>query len=388
MSETIEPGTALAVIPAASLPTILAADETDIFGKLFAELNGFRGDPSTERGRKEIVSKAAKVSTAKQDLLRLGKRLKEDHLRIQKSIVAEERVIEDRFDKLRDQVRAPVTEYENREKQRVENHEAGIRFIETWTDIPEDATSEQIADHIARVRIHDCVTRDWQEFKAKAEDGIARSLNALERRYRETAKREADARELARLQAEEAERQRLAAIETQRQRDEQIAAAAAERATREAEERAAREAKEAEDKAQAALKAQALAAEELRAAGLRREIEAAEALARVEREKQAAVEKAERDRVEAAKKAKAETDAAIEAERQRVAREAAARKAEDDRRAADKAHRGQINREALTVLTGALMGVEGTSREEAEVFARVCVEVIARGMIPNIIIQY
>lgn len=302
------PGTALAIIPVASLPVILAADENDIFGKLFAELKDFKGDASTERGRKEIISKASKVSTAKQDLLRLGKSLKEDHLRIQKSIVAEEKVIEDRFDALRDQIRAPVTAYENREKDRVADHRARIALIENWAIYPGEWTSEQIADHIAMISTHELLTRDWQEFKAKAEDTIAGTLNALKRRYQEAAKQESDAVELARLQAKEAERLRLAAIEAQRIREEQIAAEAAETARKAAEAEAARQAQEAEARTQAAMRAQEEAARLEREDARRREIEAAEALARAESERLAGIE---RERV-AAVKAEAERIASHE----------------------------------------------------------------------------
>jgi hypothetical protein len=205
---TVTTGTALAVIPAASLPTILAADETDIFGTLFRELNGFRGDASTERGRKEIITKAAKVSTAKQDLLRLGKKLKEEHLRIQRSVVAEEKVIEDRFDALRDQIRAPVTLYENREKERVAGHEAALATI---AESPGYGETESAADLEQRLDyLMNFPTRDWQEFTARAKLAVTAEVDRTAGLLLRARKREAEAAELVRLRILEADEGRKA----------------------------------------------------------------------------------------------------------------------------------------------------------------------------------
>lgn len=54
-------GTALTVIPAASLPTLVEADKSDIIGRLRAELAGYIPDASTEDGRAEIGTKAREV---------------------------------------------------------------------------------------------------------------------------------------------------------------------------------------------------------------------------------------------------------------------------------------------------------------------------------------
>jgi hypothetical protein len=101
MSQTTEQTTALTVIPAGSVPTILAADTGDILGKLRAELAGFKRDGSTEKGRKECRSAADRVSTAKADLLRVARGLKESHQKTLKAIIAEEHVVEDQFNAFR-----------------------------------------------------------------------------------------------------------------------------------------------------------------------------------------------------------------------------------------------------------------------------------------------
>ena len=67
----------LVIIPASSVPTLIAADTTDILGKLYKELEGYVPDASTQDGRDEIGSKAKKVGTAKQDFVRLAATQKE-----------------------------------------------------------------------------------------------------------------------------------------------------------------------------------------------------------------------------------------------------------------------------------------------------------------------
>lgn len=408
-----EAGSALLVLPVAGLPTILAADDKDILKNLLKELDGWEPDVSTERGRREIASKAQKVRVAKADFGRLADRLKEDAIKTQRAVNGEVKILVERMDALIERVREPLTAFENKEKQRVADHECALNLIENWVIFPGEWSAEQIAEHLTNLEAHELLRRDWQEFGRRATDTIEGARNALHRLHAAAVKQEAEAAEFARLRAEEAERQRSADIEAQRVREERIATEAAERAKAVAEAKAAREAQEAEERARAALRAQALVAEEERAAALRKEREAAETLARVEREKQAAIEKAERDRLaaierqrvieqrerlsaeqaEAAKEAaarQAERDriAAVEAERKRVAREAAAKKAEDDRRAANEAHRAGINREALADLILALSEVHSGTSEEADKIGRAVIEAVARGQVSHMAIDY
>ena len=270
--------TALAVIPASQLPTILAADTDDILGKLAAEINGFHGDVTTEKGRKEIASKAYKVATAKEDLKRVASKLKEDHQQTIKSINAEVAVVEERMNALRDQVRAPLDEFQGREKARIAAHEAAVAEIGGWGAVDPAWTSEQIASRIAELNEHPHRDRDWQEFREKAQDAARASFNALKMAQMEAAEREAVAVEAARIAAEEAEQRRIAREQAQRERDERIAAEAAQRAKEEAERIAAERAAEAERVAQAEREAAARREQEQREARERAEQEKAEAV--------------------------------------------------------------------------------------------------------------
>lgn len=110
MSDILEqPGTALMIVSPASLPTLIGADQNNIFGKLYEELDGFVPDISTKKGREEIASKARKVAIAKMDMVRLSQSLKEGHQQTIKAINAEVKVVEEKFDELRDRVREPLT---------------------------------------------------------------------------------------------------------------------------------------------------------------------------------------------------------------------------------------------------------------------------------------
>lgn len=247
MSDTIEmttddqTGTALAVIRTA-LPTILSADQNDILGKLADKVKAHKPDISTAKGRDAIRSLAAEIASSKVTLVKLGKSLTEDWRTKTKAVNAECNVIEERMDALKEQVRRPLTDFENAEKARVAGHEAALLEIERWAVFPGEWTAEQIADHYAACVAHPYQERDWQEFAQRAQDFIHGSINALDRLYASKVKEETEAAELARLRAEQAERDHLAAIEAQRQREEQIAREAAEAARLAAEAKAAREA--------------------------------------------------------------------------------------------------------------------------------------------------
>lgn len=358
--------TALAILPRALLPVILAADDKDIFGSLYAELKDFKADISTKKGRDEIASKARKVAVAKMDLVRLGDALKEDALKTQRSIVAEQNMIRTKMDQLRDEVRKPLDEFEAAEESRVKEHEDMLAAI---TEPEGYGMSETAVELTARLAfLHAFPSRDWQEFTHRAGAALKLEIERTQILLAAAIKREEDARELDRLRAEALERKIAEEIETRRIREEKIASEAAETARLAAEEKAANQAREAERLAQAE-----------RDASIERERIAAKKLA--EAIEQAAAMETERLRREEALAAQAEKDreAAILAERRRQVDLETARKAEDDRRAADKAHRGRINREALSDMVG--IGLNEPAAKEI-------LEAIIRGQIRHIGVSY
>lgn len=317
-------------------------------------------DLSTAKGRARIASLAAQVSRSKTAVEKPGrdylKRLKEQP----KVVEAELRRFVTECDQLRDEVRRPLTEWEEAEKARTEALQQRLVDLRALSDVIDTAGNYlPSADIQARILEAKSVVLDdsWQERAAEA--GVAKdsTIQQLEASLVIAQKREHEAAELDRLRKEAEEKARL-------EREENIRREAAEQAKRDA-----------EAKAQAEIDAAA-----------RRESEARAATERAEREKIEAQQKAEREAKAAAEKAEQEKNAAIAAERRRQEEAESARLAEqkriaeeEARRAADKEHRRSINRQAIAYLIES-----GLTQEMAEK----ALIAIASGKVSAVSIKY
>ncbi|HHT0355842.1 TPA: hypothetical protein ACTW1G_001633 [Klebsiella pneumoniae] len=317
-------------------------------------------DLSTAKGRARIASLAAQVSRSKTAVEKPGrdylKRLKEQP----KVVEAELRRFVTECDQLRDEVRRPLTEWEDAEKARTEALQQRLVDLRALADVIDTAGNYlPSADIQARILEAKSVVLDdsWQERAAEA--GVAKdsTIQQLEASLVIAQKREHEAAELDRLRKEVEEKARL-------EREENIRREAAEQAKRDA-----------EAKAQAEIDAAA-----------RRESEARAATERAEREKIEAQQKAEREAKAAAEKAEQEKNAAIAAERRRQEEAESARLAEkkriaeeEARRAADKEHRRSINRQAIADLIES-----GLTQEMAEK----ALIAIASGKVSAVSIKY
>ncbi len=168
MSETIELPTFLSVLPTHAISTVIAADKGDILGKLVEELRDFQADATTAKGRKEARSKAYKVSLAKGELVRVAETLKEDAQKTIKSVNAEIKVIEEKMDEIRDNIKAPVEEYEAREERRVAAHQKALADLQeapAYFQLGNKSVAE-IEQRLSWLR--DQPPRDWEEFAHKA----------------------------------------------------------------------------------------------------------------------------------------------------------------------------------------------------------------------------
>ncbi|HCT7665715.1 TPA: hypothetical protein OT812_001595 [Klebsiella quasipneumoniae] len=317
-------------------------------------------DLSTAKGRARIASLAAQVSRSKTAVEKPGrdylKRLKEQP----KVVEAELRRFVTECDQLRDEVRRPLTKWEDAEKARTEALQQRLVDLRALADVIDTAGNYlPSADIQARILEAKSVVLDdsWQERAAEA--GVAKdsTIQQLEASLVIAQKREHEAAELDRLRKEAEEKARL-------EREENIRREAAEQAKRDA-----------EAKAQAEIDAAA-----------RRESEARAATERAEREKIEAQQKAEREAKAAAEKAEQEKNAAIAAERRRQEEAESARLAEqkriaeeEARRAADKEHRRSINRQAIADLIE-----NGLTQEMAEK----ALIAIASGKVSAVSIKY
>lgn len=288
-------------------------------------------DISTEKGRDNIRSLAFKIRKSKAALDKMGKDLGEEFREKIKGINSERNKAVDRLEALEMEIRAPLDEFENKEKARVESHESAIKGIIDLGVIHDiNHSSETIEEHIKKIGI--VYNREWEEFsfRAKTEyDQVSQRLNDM---LFSKKKADAEAEELERLRAAEV-------VRMQKERDEKIASEAAAKAKYEAEERA-------KEEAEASLKREA--------------------------EYKAAIERAEADKVSA-------VEAAAKAERTRLAFEQEKQRKDTEAREADKKHRTKINNDALSVL------VKVVPDEE---LAKLIITAIARGEIPHIKIIY
>jgi colicin import membrane protein len=241
-----------------SVEIIVAAIEKDVRAEAF--------DPSTEEGRDRIKSVAYKIARSKTTLDEIGK----DHVAAIKAqsaaIDRERKILRDRLDALKDEVRKPVTEWQAVEKARTEAHETAIAQIRSAAELPLDPSVTTIQQALRSTG--QIAQRDWQEFAPQANGALVVAEDKLRAALAVAQKREADAADLKRLQA--AEQGRLEA-EAKARRDaerlEQVKATEAARA-KAAEEAAARAVEQERQRVAAADAAQA-AAEQKRQANKR-----------------------------------------------------------------------------------------------------------------------
>lgn len=267
-------------------------------------------DVSTDDGKANVRSFARKIKTTKSQVETMRKDLVLDKKRELAKIDEQGRMARDTLDRIHDRFRRPLTDLEEKEKDRVAALKEARRQIEDAPYFEEHLTADEIHNRIVKVN-HIYDTTEWQELSVKIigvkDDALSKLKEKLEAREaldRETA-------ELERKQKEEAERR-------QREREDQIRKEEAERVRKEEEERYKK------------LEAEKEAAEK------RAE---AERQARIEREKREAYEAEQREKEDAARK-KQEAEAAKQA-----AKEAHRRKEQAEER------RAKVRNEIIDTLT-------------------------------------
>ena len=324
--------------------------------KIKEELDAFVPDVSTKKGRDAIASIAYKVAKGKTALDNIGKDLVAELKDVPRKIDAERKRMRDLLDQWKDEVRKPLTEWEQAEEARVQKHRDALAWIKGRPAQFEQQEAVFIASAIAELEALP-INESWEEYEAEAHRAKSASLEALNSALTKRKAYEAEQAELARLRAEAAARE-------QKEREERIAREAAERAQREAEAKAQAE-------REAAIKREA----EAKAAAERRELELKLQAERAEREKAEALRREEQAKADAERKA-AE---AVEAEKRRVAAAAEAEAQEARRRERDKAHKAAINRAAMEAF------MAGGLSEEC---AKAAVTLIAKNAIPAVSIIY
>lgn len=357
MTETME----LAVVkPLTAQMVFVPGGVDDILNKITNEVRAHKPDISTEAGRAAIASLAYKVARSKTALDEMGKGLVTEWKAKAGAVDAERRTIRDRLDSLKDEVRKPLTDWENADKLRIEAHEKAIQDLQALLDFGgEEPTVLQLQHRIDILAARP--DRQWDEFAQRGAEARAFVGNRLFDLHAAAVTREAERAELERLRAEQIARE-------QKERDDRIAAEAAERARIAAEAKAKAEAEEAAARTEQERQRLQREKDAERERAERAEIAAREAAEKAERDRKAAEAKAERDRI-----------AAVEAEQKRHADILAAEKAATAKREADKKHRAKINNEVLAALAQA-----GISEPDGKTI----IGLIASGNCPHVKISY
>ena len=221
-------------------------------------------DVTTKKGRDAIASMAHKVARSKTYIDNAGKDLVAELKALPKQIDESRRVVRERLDALKDEVRRPLTEWEA-EQERIKAEEA-MNALHVEALVMNEEFDRQLAariesDHEMALLMNDAFDREQadkaaeaerqriaheEEIKRLAAAAAAREVEQRAQRERE----EAALREAAlKAQAEQAERDRIAA----EQKAEADKKAAVEAERRKAQEEADRIRREAEQREQARL---------------------------------------------------------------------------------------------------------------------------------------
>ncbi|EFL6449063.1 hypothetical protein AAS80_003036 [Escherichia coli] len=211
--------------------------------KIEKEARSLVPDVSTKKGRDAIASMAHKVARSKTYIDNAGKNLVAELKALPKQIDESRRIVRERLDALKDEVRKPLTDWENAESARKESLQQRLADLRSLADVI-DAVGIYLPSVEIQKRIESAksvsLDESWEECAAEAGAAKDATIQKLEAAFIVARQREEETAELERLRVEAEEKSR-------RDREEKIRREAAEKATRDAEEKAKRERQQHQD---------------------------------------------------------------------------------------------------------------------------------------------
>lgn len=310
-----------------------------LFGRVSENARSVVFDMSVKKDRESLKSFAYSLARIKTTVDNHGKELVSGIKQQAALIDADRKFWRDSMELLQDEIRKPLTDFEQAEKDRVAKHENSIERIKSSAHWYVDTMLSELQQSLDWLENHLVIDSSYEEYEEAAKLAKYEAIELLRKGIADREKYEAEQAELERLRL--AEQARL-----QREHEERIAREAAEKATREAEEKARFEAER--------VQREKLESEQ-REARLKVEKEAAELRA-------AQAAENERKRIEAEQVAKAEAE--------RKAAEA---------READQAHKKLICSEALKGLTDLGVSVDQ---------GKAILNAINKGLVPHVSIKF
>lgn len=189
-------------------------------------------DISTKKGRTEIASMAARVARSKTYLEDAGKQLcDQERAKIDltlSAVMASRKIIKQQLDDLRDEVRKPLTDWENSEAERKGKIETRIEAMKRLPEIGSDTVA--IEKHLKRLERTE-IDESFGEYTAEAAIVRTHAIRDCKGRLDAQIRIEQDLKELEELRIKNAEQDR-------KDREAEIAKHAAYVATQEAENKA------------------------------------------------------------------------------------------------------------------------------------------------------
>lgn len=314
-------------------------------------------DINTAKGRDAIKSAAQALRSKKAAIDKRRLSLTEGYRAKVAAINEVGSLIKTELDTLIEEVRAPVTAWEQAEATRKEEADRILLALEGAKTITFGMTSAEVQERLDRIRGINLNPEVLGARMEMAEDLKAEAVAALTEAVAGLKAQEAQAAELAQLRAEQ-ERQRIAAEQAEQERL-------------------------AKERAEAAANAEAERIERAKAEAAEQAKREAEAAARREQEVH---ERAAQAEIDAANARAAEAERAAREERQRLADLEAAQKAAADaaaaeqaRREADIAYREQVIEAAADAI--AKLGM-------TKKLATAVVNAVAAGNVPNMTVQF
>lgn len=217
-------------------------------------------DVTTKKGRDAIASMAHKVARSKTYIDNAGKDLVAELKALPKQIDESRRVVRERLDALKDEVRRPLTEWEA-EQERIKAEEAMLALHVEALAMNEDFDRQLAAriesDHEMALLMNDAFDREQADKAAEAERqriaheeeikrlAAAAAAREVEQRAQREREEAAHREAVLKAQAEQAERDRIAA-EQKAEADKQAAIEAERRKAQEEADRIRREAEQRE----------------------------------------------------------------------------------------------------------------------------------------------
>lgn len=358
-----------------ALAVLTNSEQFDAFyERVKAEVSAHVPDLTTEKGRKEIASLAFKVTKSKTAIDNAGKLLTEEWRSQTKTVDDARRIIRDKLDALRDETRAPLTDWEAKESTREIAVQTSMGHLRACAVVHSEWSSDDIQSAInglTEYPIEPETFGDHYDIAINLRDAAFAALEAGKARAMVA---EENARELDRLRAEAAERQRI--------QDEKDAKEAAELDAKNAAEAEAKRIADEQTQAEADRQARDDQVREAARAEVERQaLEAAEAERAVHQAALDAANKAREDAANEAAELKRRNDERENAE--------AETKRQADARAKDQEHKRSIMTAAkLALISVSTVGNEDLEPGRIEAIAITIVRAIVAGEIPAVRLDF